>query len=707
MTRRRTWLVLLGIALTAAALAPWRSRPQRDTVARTADQNVLLVTIDTLRADSLSCYGGRAATPNIDGLARAGTRYDFAHAHAVVTLPSHASILTGLYPFQHGIRDNAGFRLDRSIPTLAARLKDRGFETGAFVAAFPLHSQFGLSAGFDVYDQRFGEAAAASDFRVPERDATAVVNAARAWLDARSGRWFAWLHVFEPHAPYRPVEPFAGRYSADPYAGEVAAVDAALGPLFDWLRERAGRRTLVILTGDHGEALGDHGEQTHGLFAYESTLRVPLVIAQIGGLDPRRAPDDVSDRAARHVDLVPTVLDALQLPPVGGLPGRSLLQAAEPNLPSYFEALSASLNRGWAPLTGVLVDRNKFIDLPLPELYDLAADSTEQHNLAGGNEQLARALQSRLRQFDSRSAETRQEEDPETLARLRSLGYVTGTVSTRHRHTADDDPKRLVEVDRAIHDAISLYEEGRPDEAAAIYRRLIASRPRMTLAYKHLAFVEWETGRRDEAIATLRRAITAGAADTETSAKLGAYLSDLGRSVEALPLLERAAADNPGNVDTLNLLAIGSARAGRPAQAAAIFRRIVAIDPQNVIAWQNIGAVELQAGRLSTAREALQRAVAADPEWAPAYTGLGAVALRMGDRSGALEYWKRAIALDPENCDALFNLGTELVNAGRVDEARPHLERFVAIAPPADYAADIRRIATLLQRLSRAAPQAR
>ncbi len=236
------------------------------------------------RADVLSSYGGRAQTPHIDALAGHGARFTFAHSHAVVTLPSHTTLLTGLYPFQHGVRDNNGYRVKRGQATTATRLKSLGFATGAFVGAFPLDARFGLNAGFDVYDDRIGEMGTTVDFALPDRRADAVVTPAMAWIDAQRNKWFAFVHVFDPHAPYQAPQEFATRYPSDPYAAEVAWTDHALGPLLDSLA-RQPRPTLVILTADHGESLGEHGELTHGIFAYESTLRVPLIVAEI---DPAR-----------------------------------------------------------------------------------------------------------------------------------------------------------------------------------------------------------------------------------------------------------------------------------------------------------------------------------------------------------------------------------------------------------------------------------
>ncbi len=375
-------IVAVVLALTASAW--WLCTRPVVPLARFADQNVLLVTIDTLRADALGCYGGRAATPVLDRLAAGGVRFDFAHAHAVVTLPSHASILTGEYPFTHGIRENSGYRLAPGRATLATRLRATGRAAGAFVGAVVLDARYGLNAGFDHYDDRLPVGHVPTAISMPERRGDEVVAAARRWIEAQSGPWFAWVHLYDPHAPYAPPSPYDTQYAGAPYFGEVAWVDHVLAPLLDEVR--AGTRpTLVVVTSDHGEALGEHGEMTHGLFAYEPTLRVPLILAQVGGATGT-SHGTVSSVPARHVDLVPTILDLVGAPAPGDLPGRSLVPALagqdSSDRVSYFEAMSASLNRGWAPLGGVLAGREKFIDLPLPELYDLATDAGEQRNLA-------------------------------------------------------------------------------------------------------------------------------------------------------------------------------------------------------------------------------------------------------------------------------------------------------------------------------------
>ena len=345
--RRAVFVVVGAVAITAAAW--WALRTPTYSVATNPDRNVLLVTIDTLRADALGSYGGRAHTPNLDRLAAQGARFSFAHAHAVVTLPSHASIMTGRYPYEHGIRDNTGYRLSPGQATAAALLKARGFATGAFIGGFPLDHRFGLNVGFDTYDDRLNRAGGALADEGRERRADAVVASALDWLAKQSGKWFAWVHVYDPHVVYDPPAEFAAEFPNDPYLGEVTWTDSALGRLFDHLSTER-RRTLVIVTGDHGESLGDHGELTHGVFAYESTLRVPLIVAEVAPGGRHQATGVVVDTPVRHIDLLPTLLDAVGAPTDTALPKSSLkpLIAAGngPDRPAYFEAMMSTIARG-------------------------------------------------------------------------------------------------------------------------------------------------------------------------------------------------------------------------------------------------------------------------------------------------------------------------------------------------------------------------
>ena len=662
---------------------------------RSADQNVLLITIDTLRGDALGSYGGRAATPNLDRLASEGVRFTFAHSHAVMTLPSHSSIMTGRYPFEHGVRDNAGFRLDDKALTLAELARQNGLATGGFVGAFPLDRQFGLAQGFDKYDDVGGREVAQGDFAFNERRAEAVVAAARQWIGGQQGRWFTWVHVFDPHSSYAPPAPYDTQYASDPYAGEVAYVDHALGALLEAARN-SPRRTIVIVTADHGEGLGEHGEPTHGTFAYESTLRVPLIVAQVGG-GAQAGAGRVSDAPVRHVDIFPTVAELLQWTPGTDLPGRSLLAAdGDAARTSYFEAMTPMIARGWAPLSGVITGREKYVDLPVEELYDLAADPKEAQNLVAKNPDRTRALVAELRKFGAALPGEARAENDEVRQRLQSLGYVSGSAPRKASYTAEDDPKNLVDLERLMMDGIDLHRQGRTLDAANAYRQVIARRPDMRLAYLRLGFVLWEGGKPAEAIAAVRSGLAVIGPNVDLEARLGTYLAETGKAAEAITLLERTTKAAPGNSEALNGLGIAYAREGRSDRAIETFNRALAANPRDVYAHENIGTVHLQRNDFVSARTAFVRALENEPRSSRAHAGLGVVARQENRPDEAIRSWRTAVELDPRNFDALFNLASTLATVGRAAEARPYMTQFIQTAPAAFYGADIERFKQFL-----------
>jgi arylsulfatase A-like enzyme/Tfp pilus assembly protein PilF len=633
-------------------------------VAANADRNVLLVTIDTLRADALGSYGGRGSTPILDRLAAHGARFTFAHAHAVVTLVSHASILTGRYPYEHGIRDNTGYRLGPAEATAATRLKAQGFSTGAFVGGFPLDHRFGLTAGFDLYDDRM-TTSASPDGGERERPADAVVKSALDWIGAQRGKWLAWVHVYDPHEPYRPPPAFAARFPSDPYLGEVSWTDSALGPLFDRLASQP-RPTLVVVTGDHGESLGEHGERTHSLFAYESTLHVPLIVSEVApGEGESKVQGTVIDTPVRHVDLLPTILASTGASAPAGLAGVSLLDMIAggrgPERPSYFEAMSAAVTRGWAPLRGVLVGRDKFIDLPIVEMYDLAADPKESTNVVHARPDRARVLTETLKQFNVAPPARARQETADTIERLRSLGYIGGgSAAVRERYTDSDDPKRLVEIEQMLTQATDAWRAGRADEAEGIYKTIIAKRPDTEDAYRKLALVYWRTGRSRLAIATLETALRNGVTQSEVRVKLGQYLAETGQAAKAIALLEPSVGLSTASVgdDPDALIALGNAYvvSGRIADAVRTFTRLLALDPNNALAYENLGTAHLQAKDYKAAEGSLRRAVQLDPSLAGAYTALGVVLASTGRQPEAIDAWKRAAALGDPNAAANLRL---------------------------------------------------
>ena len=662
--------------------------------------NVLLVTIDTLRRDRVGAYGGPAGlTPTLDRLCASGVRYSRAFSHVPMTLPAHASILTGRTPVAHGVHDNGAYRLADGVPTLATVLKTAGYRTGAFVGAFVLDARYGLNRGFDDYDDHYPQGNATS-FGFAERRADAVVAAAGTWiLDAKDrAPWLAWVHLFDPHAPYD--APAAFHQGRSPYDAEVAYADAMLGRLLDRLADvHALDRTLIVVTADHGESLGEHGEATHGLFAYDATLAVPLVLSG-AGLAP-----SVVEAPAGHADILPTVVDLLGIAAPAGLTGESLVTPPAMDRPVYFEALDAHLTRDWAPLTGVATAQWKYIDLPLPELYDLAADPYEVTNVVARAPARATAL---ARQRARLGADTRAAPaaappvDAAAERRLRSLGYTATPATAAAARPAraygpDDDPKRLVTLNERFTTALDAFNGGRADVALSAFTAMLAERPDFLTARTSAASVLMATGRAPAAVALLRAAPAVQSALPDLLAKLGAAERESGNLRGAAITLERARAAGYGNPELLNDLGVVYARLGRADDARAAFRELLTRDATAADAWSNLGVLELGAQRPDAAADAFRQAVAADPSRGDAWQGLGA-ALIDRDPVAGIEAWRRAERLLPRDYDLLFNLGVALASGPRPADAQLYLARFLREAPRDRYGRDIARVESLMEK---------
>ena len=679
-SNRTTLLVVAVFAVIVILGAGWfllRRGETRTVAAEPGD--IILVTIDTWRADAARFAGNDAVeTPFLDSLAARGIVFTNAHAQNVITLPSHTNILTGLNPYQHGVRENAGYVLEDSVTTIAERLKARGYATGAFIGAYPLDRRFGLAQGFDVYDDNYGKGRATLDFTVQERRATAVLEAAAKWWQSQEGRKrFLWVHVYDPHAPYAPPEPFASQYAAHRYLGEVASVDAALQQhLAPLLRDD----TTVIVTGDHGEALGDHGELTHGLFAYEATLKIPLIVVSPRVQAHREA------HAVQHIDIAPTVLDAAAAPRVAELPGQSLLGEIAPR-DTYIESLSAFLNRGWAPLTGVIRSDAKFIDLPIAELYDLHSDPGETKNLFAERRRDAAAARKILAGLPIAPAPPR-DISQEEIDRLRSLGYIAGAADPAHKPTAADDPKNLVHVDQKMHSVIDAFQTGRGEEAVRMAREVVREQPRMVAGRELLAFVLQETDRVGEAIDVLQQIMKEGQGGEAPRVQLALLLNEVGKPQEAEAVL-RSLIGKTKNAEVLNAYGASLADQGKLEEASAQFRRALDLDPNSAPAMQNIGISALRANRMDEAQRYLNAALALNPRLPLALNTMGVLHARQNDFPGAIDYWKKAVALDARQYDALFNVAVVATRTGRRDDARWALDRFVRSAPPARYAREI------------------
>jgi len=691
----------VGIVALAVAMAAGCARPAPAPLLQPGSLrggNVLLVTIDTLRRDRIGAYGAaRGLTPTLDRLSASGVRYSQALSHAPMTLPAHASILTGRTPRTHGIHINGSARLDDGIPTLATVLKGAGYRTGAFVGAFVLDARFGLGRGFDEYDDRYPHETDTT-FKVTDRRAAEVVKAAGDWiLQAKAGSpWFAWVHLFDPHAPYdAPAEYRAGRSA---YDAEIAYTDAMLGRLLDRLAAaHALDRTIVVLTADHGESLGDHGETTHGLFAYGSTLAVPLILS---GASVGRG---VVDAPVAHADILPTLLDLVAAAPPPDLDGRSVATLTAGDRPLYFEALEANLTRGWAPLTGVVAGDWKYIELPLPELYNLRDDPGEAHNLVERETARRDVMRRALAQVEAArpGAAVPAAVDEDAAARLRSLGYTAAAgAPVRQQYSAADDPKRLVALNEEFNTALEAFNSGRTDEALSRFLALLRERPDFLTARTSAATVLMATTRPKEAVALLRAAPGPQASAPEILAKLGAAMQRTGDLRGAAAAFERSRAAGNQNPEIFNDLGVAYAQLGKVDEARAMFQELLQRDPNAAGTWTNLGLAELSAHRPEAAADAFRYAVSVDPSNAEAWQGLGAAVVAR-DPDTAIDAWQHAERLRPRDFDLLFNLGMVLADSGRGAEALPYLTRFIQEAPRDRYARDFPRVEAAIAKARR------
>ena len=433
-----------------------------------APERVVLVSIDTLRADHVGCYGAPArATPTIDAIAAAGVRFEVAISPAPLTLPSHATLLTGMDPPRHGVHNNGTFRLGDDVPLLQEALREEGFETGAFVGAVVLDRQYGLARGFDHYDDRIG-LRRAGEFGYAERRAAEVVRAAREWVARTDGRFFLWVHLFDPHADYDPPPP-ARKAFADPYLAEIAYADAQLARLLNDIRLRWPEGdTLLVVTSDHGESRGEHGEGGHSYTLYDVTQRIPLVMAGPGL--PR---GKVVSSPVRLSDVAPTILRMVGRTPPPGLDGRDLRplwegEAGEERS-AYLETLAPRLDMGWSALYGLRSSRFKYLRAPRPELYDLENDPRELRNLASQRPELVKELDTALsaRLEEARPVESNLVVDELRRAQIESLGYVVADSvdEVELGSVGGLDPKDGLAQLTSWGTALALLDEGRPDEA--------------------------------------------------------------------------------------------------------------------------------------------------------------------------------------------------------------------------------------------------
>jgi arylsulfatase A-like enzyme/Flp pilus assembly protein TadD len=674
--RFRSFLLFLPVFLCAAFMVPFLFSLRSEE----PNQNLLLITIDTLRADRLSCYGSEnLKTPNVDSLAERGVLFSRAFANTSTTLPSHSNILLGTTPLHHGVHENLNFIVNEQLLTLAEHLKNNGYSTGAFVGAYALDSRFGLSQGFDIYDDNYSRVHSVNLSSL-ERNAEAVIEAAIEWLEGRISPWFLWVHCWDPHTPYDPPEPFKTQYRDHLYEGEVAYVDFILGKLFNYMKERnLFDNTSVVFTGDHGESLGQHGEKTHGFFAYNSGIWIPLIISS-----PGKKPGRV-DHYVSHIDIFPTVCDVLELEKPSFLQGISLLPALNgktlPERPIYIESLFPYYSRGWAPIRGFIHQKKKFIGSPIPELYELDKDFDELRNLTAGKKldrykkQLEKIISD---QTPSEEITAKQKVDRETREKLRSLGYISSIqVTKKENFGAQDDVKVLLPLLNKTDKAWDLYKEGKGDEGIKLLTEIIEERKDVDIAYKRLAAIYEETGRTEEALKILEQGLDTIPSSYEIFQDYVKMLVSAGQYDKVISIFGKMKLrEVEFDPVAWNNLGIAYAKKGNFKDAIKAYEVGLSLDSKYSELLNNMGNAYFSLGLqtkdsyvFQNCLEYYKKAIEVDPQYPVPYYGLGHAYREAGNMEGAIYCWGKALEADPNFNQAHMDLAIAYLNTGNKAKA--------------------------------------
>ena len=658
----------------------------------------MLVTIDTLRADHVGAYGDRDAhTPHLDRIAREGALAPEATAHVPLTRPSHVALFSGRLPGETGARDNLSPAVPSGTPLLAEVLTGAGFESAAFVSSVVLDPSSGLDRGFSIYSAEFeGDLAEAQFLNTVQKKGDVTTRAALAWLDKNLGtaestdRVFLWLHLYDPHDPYEPPEPWATRFAGHPYDGEVAFADELVGRV-DGALKRLGTRdtTALVVTSDHGEGLGDHGETLHGFFAYQSTLRVPFVLRAPGVPAGTRLATTV-----RLVDVFPTVLDLLGVPAPrdARFAGRSL--AAElrggspaPEPVTYAESLVPLLHFGWSDLRVVREGRWKYIQAPRPELYDLQADPGELRDLKDAQPARAESMREALRLFLDEERDIpagAASVSPELLEQLGALGYVGGSAPAETR-TPGADPKDRIEEFRfanaSTREGLLRFHDQDYSTSVARFEEVLRRGIESFELHFYLARSLYALGRTDEAgvhFAEATRRLPAHAAAWEGLADCRAAARDTAGALEALRQGQAALPDDAG-------LRVAEARLlralRRPEDARAAYEAALPLAPKDARLRMQLGELLRDLGRSEDAIRRQREAVELEPANASFWNSLGMTLGGNARMAEAEKCFREAVRLDDRDHKAAYNLGLILLRQNRASEARPHLERALALEP--------------------------
>ena len=691
--RWRAGLALLAAGAAAIGLASVLRRAQPTAwqgaplAAELESANLILVTIDTLRADHLPAYGYTGVeTPEIDRLARESILFENVSAAVPLTLPAHSTIFTSTYPTAHGVRDNGGFYLSSDALTLAEVLRERGLRTGAFVAAFVLDHRWGLDQGFETYWDQFD----LTQFeRISldsvQRRGDQVIEQGLGWLaQAPDRRSFLWLHLYDPHTPYDPPEPYRSRYAGKRfglYDGEIAWVDHLLGRLRQQL-ERSGiwERSVVIVTADHGESLGQHQESSHGLFLYDAAMRVPLLVrlpdAALGG---RR----IAAQAA-SIDIAPTALELLGVPIPEPMSGASLvprmLGADPPVVPAYSESYYPRFHYGWSELLAVRDGRYKLIEAPRPELYDLRDDPGETRNLAGRLPQQVERLRRALEPFRGADAPAPSAMDEETLRSLQALGYIASGASATPEGPLPD-PKDKIGVHNLIKSAEFDSAEGNYDRARKKLEAALARDPQAIEAHQVLGTVLVRSGEHEAAVAEYRKALEGNPDHIGALFGLAALYKQMGRYAEAEAGFLRLRQLDPKDSKSAVHLADLKVLAGDRPAAIEMLRATLPDALFPAVIHNKIGEILMEMKRPAEAEAAFRGALTLDPDLRQAQFNLAVALEETGRLDAAIESYRRELALNPRNLRAHFNLARLLGRAGAGEEQIEHLRQTIEIRP--------------------------
>jgi arylsulfatase A-like enzyme/Tfp pilus assembly protein PilF len=697
--RRKPFLILiiLLLAIVGSAIFFFQRFNSASVVSgQFKDYNVLLITIDTLRADHLPAYGySNVKTPNLDRIASESYLFNRAYAHVPLTFPSHSSILTGRLPISHGVRDNGGYHLEDSETTLAEVLKSKGYTTAGFVSAFILDSVFNLQQGFDFYYDNFDVAEYQGlDPRSIQRRADEIEAEAEHWLDQNSNKkFFAWVHFYDPHDPYNPPEPYRSEYSTEPYDGEIAFTDEYVGKLVSKL-ESSGQldRTILIVTGDHGEGLGEHGESTHGMFIYNSTMHVPLFIRLPHGKKK------IVDAVVGHIDLEPTILDMLGIPIPANVNGASLLPVLQGKEKkerfAYVESLYCKLHYGWSGLEGITSQKYKYIQAPRPEFFDLEKDAKELQNVEKENNSLARVMKSQLQeiisQYGNKNAKAQQKVDPEVEEKLRSLGYIGASVSPS-KESESIDPKDKIHLAVKAQEAAGAALENKYQLALQLIEPVLKEEGQLTEGLYVAGVAYAGVGDYDRAIDTLQKVLAITPDHAMAQYNLGtAYLMKndfqqaefwLNKVVEASPKYIAAH------------LKLGQAYVAdkKPEKAAPHFKTAMSFY-ENALEETSSGKIraglqaslaEIQysAGELQKAKENLNKAIQQDPQKPSLHYNLAQVYEGLNDREAAIKEYGEEIRVNPADFRAFTNMGILYYETKRFDDAARCFQKSVELNP--------------------------